>query len=74
MKHVGDEEINRQVLQMLWEERSEDYISYEPFSEWSDVEDDFKDVIRGMADLDPSKRVTARQALAHPWFRDLEDT
>ena len=61
---------------MLWEERTEDYAPYEPFSDWPDVSDaafkDFKDLVRGMMNLDPTKRVTARQALEHPWFADVE--
>jgi serine/threonine protein kinase len=73
MKHVGDDEINCQVLQMLWKERTEDYIPYEPFSDWPDVSDAaFKDLVRGMMNLNPTKRVTARQALEHPWFADVE--
>jgi serine/threonine protein kinase len=73
MKHVGDEEVNCQVLRMLWEERTEDYIPYEPFSNWSDVDDAaFKDLIQGMTNLDPTKRITAHQALEHPWFAGFE--
>jgi serine/threonine protein kinase len=73
MKHVGDDEVNCQVLRMLWEERTEDYIPYEPFSDWPDVSDaGFKDLIRGMMNLDPTKRITARQALEHPWFAGFE--
>ncbi|KAI4125377.1 MAG: hypothetical protein LQ347_005397 [Umbilicaria vellea] len=69
MKHVGDEEINCQILRMLWNERTEDHIPYKPFSDWPDVDDSmFKNLILGMMNLDPTKRVTARQALEHPWF------
>jgi serine/threonine protein kinase len=72
MKHVGDDEINCWVLQMLWNERTEDYIPYEPFSDWPDVSDAaFKDLVRGMMNLDPMKRVTARQASEHPLFAGL---
>lgn len=72
MKHVGDEEVNCQILQMLWEERTADYIQYEPFSDWPDIGDvSFKDLIRRMTNLDPTKRFTAREALEHPWFADV---
>jgi serine/threonine protein kinase len=72
MKHVGDEEANREILGMLWEERAADYIPYVPFSEWTDVESTFKDLIRGLNSLDPSQRLTARQALNHAWFEGVE--
>ncbi|PSN69711.1 putative serine/threonine protein kinase [Corynespora cassiicola Philippines] len=69
MKHVGDEEVNCQILRTLWEERTEDYIPYEPFSNWPDVSDaTFKNLIQKLMDLDPKRRITARQALEHPWF------
>jgi serine/threonine protein kinase len=73
MKHVGDEEVNCQVLGMLWEERTANYIPYKPFSEWPDITNTaFKDLVQGMMDLDPTKRITARQALEHPWFIDTQ--
>lgn len=69
LKHIGDDDTNCQVLRMLWEDRLEEYIPYKPFSEWADGTDVvFKDLIRGLTNLDPAKRITARQALEHPWF------
>ncbi|PCH07847.1 Hypothetical protein PENO1_010320 [Penicillium occitanis (nom. inval.)] len=68
-----DEEVNCQVLGMLWDDRTADYHSYRPFSDWPNVTDEkFKDLIRSMTNLDPRKRVTAREALEHPWFSDCE--
>lgn len=73
MKHVADDDVNCQVLRALWDGRFEEYIPYKPFSEWSDVGDaTFKDLIRGLTNLDPTKRLTARQALEHPWFAGSE--
>jgi serine/threonine protein kinase len=72
MKHVGGEEANCEVLGMLWEERAADYIPYVPFSEWTDVDSTFKDLIQELNNLDPSQRLTARQALDHPWFEGIE--
>lgn len=47
LKHIADDEISRQVLRMLWDERSEEHIPYKPFSEWPDVVDPaFKDLIQ----------------------------
>jgi serine/threonine protein kinase len=47
----------------------------QPFSLWkSDVLDaDFKDLIRQMTNFDPRKRITAQQALDHPWFKDVPE-
>lgn len=39
-----------------------------PGEEWDDMSDDAKDFIRGLLELDPKKRLTAREALAHPWL------
>lgn len=72
MKHVGDEEVNCEFLRMFWEDRAADYIPYVPFSEWTDVDSTFKDLIQGLNNLDPSQRLTARQALDHPWFDGID--
>jgi serine/threonine protein kinase len=73
MAHVGDEEVNSQILGFLWDDRAADYHSYRPFWEWPNVTDDsFKDLIRKMTNLDPSKRATASEALEHPWFARCE--
>lgn len=57
---------------MLWEGRNEDYIGYSPFSSWPEVEDErFKDLIGQMMSLNPAKRITATQALEHPWFEGI---
>lgn len=74
LKHIGDDDVNCQVLRMLWEDRHEEYIPYKPFSEWADVTDVvFKDLIRELTNLDPANRITAAEALEHPWFTDVQD-
>jgi serine/threonine protein kinase len=40
-----------------------------PFSMWDDVDESFRDVVAKMTSLDPKRRITAREALNHPWFR-----
>lgn len=71
MDHVGDE-INCQILGLLWDERTEEHIPYKPFSTWPDVEDvSFRDLVQRMLNLNPAKRITALQALDHPWFAEL---
>ncbi|POR32811.1 Dual specificity protein kinase lkh1 [Tolypocladium paradoxum] len=37
----------------------------------SDFYRDFLDLLRKMFVYDPSRRITAKQALEHPWFRDV---
>ncbi|KAH8167198.1 hypothetical protein CIB48_g1066 [Xylaria polymorpha] len=46
-----------------------------PFALWkSDLLDaDFKDLISKMTNFDPRKRITAEEALDHPWFADAAD-
>jgi serine/threonine protein kinase len=34
------------------------------------VEPEFRDLIVKMTNLDPTMRITARQALEHPWFKE----
>ncbi|OAG38212.1 hypothetical protein AYO21_07545 [Fonsecaea monophora] len=85
MTHVGDQEFNCQVLRWLWDDRAAEYHPYRPFSTWSeldlstnaDTDTDidtaaFTDLVQRMMDLDPARRITARQALEHPWFKDIE--
>lgn len=42
-----------------------------PFSLWQNVDPDFKDLIGGLMNFDPAKRLTAHEALTHRWFRDV---
>jgi serine/threonine protein kinase len=42
----------------------------EPFALWQNeaIDDDFRDLIIRMANLNPERRITAREALEHKWF------
>ncbi|KLJ13792.1 hypothetical protein EMPG_11291 [Blastomyces silverae] len=42
-----------------------------PFSMWENVDECFRDLITKMTSLDPARRITAREALEHPWFQDV---
>lgn len=73
LRHISDDQVSCQVLRMLWEDREEENIPYIPFFEWPDISDvAFKDLIRALTCLDPSRRITAREALQHRWFLDIE--
>ncbi|KAL4864110.1 hypothetical protein BDV12DRAFT_189153 [Aspergillus spectabilis] len=41
----------------------------QPFEHWNYVEQGLRDTVGTMTNLDPGKRMTARQALEHRWFR-----
>ena len=69
MRHVGDEEVNLQVLELLWEDRQAGYHSYRRFETWEEVRDEgLREVVLGMLRLDPGRRWTAEQVVGHPWF------
>ena len=42
-----------------------------PFSLWKNVDADFKDLVGGLTNFDPAKRLTVHEALAHRWFGDI---
>lgn len=39
-----------------------------PFAGWMFVDESFRDLVGKMTNLDPARRITAREALDHPWF------
>jgi len=39
-----------------------------PFENWYFVNAQFRDLVCRMTKLDPARRITAREALEHPWF------
>ncbi|KAF2009542.1 kinase-like protein [Aaosphaeria arxii CBS 175.79] len=67
-----DDERSCTVLSMLWEDRYAEYHAYRPFDEWPEVTDEvFKDLMRELMTLSPLKRMSAHQAVRHPWFADV---
>ncbi|PWY89908.1 serine/threonine protein kinase [Aspergillus heteromorphus CBS 117.55] len=40
----------------------------QPLEQWNYLESDLKDLLKKMTILDPTRRITAREALLHPWF------
>ncbi|KAK1863095.1 hypothetical protein I4F81_005658 [Pyropia yezoensis] len=43
-----------------------------PEAEWRDISDDAKDLVAGLLELDPKKRLTAHAALQHNWIVSTE--
>lgn len=43
-----------------------------PNTLWKGIDKDFKDFLTGLTKFDPSKRLTAEEALQHPWFKEVE--
>lgn len=39
-----------------------------PFTKWHFVDAEFRDLVCRMTTLDPARRITAVEALKHPWF------
>ncbi|KAJ1563260.1 hypothetical protein HK096_001735, partial [Nowakowskiella sp. JEL0078] len=44
---------------------------FEPDEYWFDISDEAKDFISKLLILDPKKRMTAKEALSHPWLEKL---
>lgn len=44
----------------------------QPFETWDCVEPDPRDLVGKMTSMDPARRITAREALQHRWFNQLE--
>ena len=40
-----------------------------PFAYWHFVQPELRELVCQMTNLDPRRRITARKALSHPWFR-----
>lgn len=39
---------------------------------WKDVSSDCKDLIKQLLIKDPTKRITIKEALNHPWFKPFD--
>ncbi|WPH03102.1 kinase domain-containing protein [Acrodontium crateriforme] len=68
LEHVGHSDVC-EVLRAMWEDRNQAAIPYKHFSTWPEITDEcFRDLILKLTNLDPGSRLTAREALGHPWF------
>jgi len=81
----GDEDGFKGLLQWIGEESpfferfialagsfKEEGIPRKPFELRHYVDAQFRDLVGKMTTLDPAKRITAREALEHPWFKHNE--
>ncbi|MCJ1280773.1 hypothetical protein MMC26_000090 [Xylographa opegraphella] len=71
LRHLGDSPWC-QVLETLRDGFNKEN-PREPFVLWNmqPLDSDFKDLIGGLTNFDPARRLTAREALEHKWFRDV---
>lgn len=73
LEYLGEDHPWCEIFQMIDSSLSEKN-SREPFELWERedrrLDADFKDLIAGLTNFDPTKRLTAQQALAHMWFSD----
>lgn len=46
---------------------------YFPDHDWAGISEECKNLLCGLLDKDPARRLTAKQALAHDWFCGVED-
>jgi serine/threonine protein kinase len=69
LKHLGDSPWC-EVLKVIRDGFNETN-PRKPFSLWKNVDADFKNLIVGLTNFEPAKRLTAHEALAHRWFRDV---
>lgn len=42
--------------------------------EWDEVSDEAKDLVRRLLTYDPNKRISAADALQHPWIKKMAGT
>ncbi|KAI9671548.1 MAG: hypothetical protein M1817_003600 [Caeruleum heppii] len=68
LQHIGDENpFFERLITLAGDFHAER--PRKPFAMWHYVDVEFRDLITKMTDLDPRWRITAREALVHPWFR-----
>jgi hypothetical protein len=70
LKHLGDSPWRR-VLEVLRDGFNQAN-PRKPVSLWKGIDEDFRDLITGLTKFDPAQRLTAKEALNHKWFGDIE--
>ncbi|KAK4246834.1 kinase-like protein [Corynascus novoguineensis] len=68
ISYFGDEDCFKGLLQHI----GEDNRPRKPFAMWHYVDAELRDLVMKMTNLDPARRIIAREALEHPWFRHAD--
>jgi serine/threonine protein kinase len=69
LRHIGDSSWVR-VFEVIRDSFNKEN-PRKPFALWRGVDDVFKGFIRAMTNIDPERRITAHEALAHKWFEGV---
>lgn len=73
LEHLGPENpFFERVIALVQDFTDERPRQPEPFALWHYVDADFRELMGKMTNLDPKRRITAREALQHPWFQATE--
>ncbi|KAK3613169.1 hypothetical protein LTR22_028271 [Elasticomyces elasticus] len=72
LRYIGDESPWYEIFQVIRSGFGDEQ-PRKPFALWDGgkLDDDFKALVGGLTNFDPVNRLTALQALAHRWFRDV---
>ncbi|KAB5513485.1 hypothetical protein GE09DRAFT_1162014, partial [Coniochaeta sp. 2T2.1] len=68
LQHIGEENVFFDRLISLADDFDTER-PRKPFAMWHYVDKELRDIVRRMTNLDPARRIIAREALKHPWFR-----
>lgn len=71
LRHVGEEDVFFDRLIALAGDFDAER-PRKPFAMWHYVDAELRDLVVKMTNLDPARRITAREALEHPWFRHAD--
>ncbi|KAL1865946.1 hypothetical protein VTK73DRAFT_4952 [Phialemonium thermophilum] len=68
LKHIGEDNPYFEGIVELGTDFGKDR-PRKPFALWEYVDAEFRDLVGKMTNWDPTRRITAREALAHSWFQ-----
>ena len=67
LKHIGEKNSFVDRLLELFDTFKGSQLR-EPVTEWQYLEPNFRDLVSKMTVMEPRKRISAREALQHPWW------